>query len=101
VIVNLDRDGKNILPADCARAPSRGSLTSDRETRFSTRVESCTMLTTAPNELVGKVHHRMPVMLTSSEQWDKWLDPEIIERRPLEELFRPTDAAAMASYPVT
>jgi putative SOS response-associated peptidase YedK len=33
-------------------------------------VESCTMLTTVPNALVQSVgHHRMPVMLTSEEQY--------------------------------
>ena len=32
------------------------------------RVERYTMITTEPNELVGKVHGRMPVILTKDEE---------------------------------
>ena len=29
----------------------------------------------------------MPVLLTREEEYARWLDPEIVERGPLEELF--------------
>lgn len=62
-------------------------------------VESCTLLTTEPNELVKSVgHHRMPVLLTNEEQYAQWLNPDIVERKVLEPLFLPTDPATMEFY---
>jgi putative SOS response-associated peptidase YedK len=46
----------------------------DRET--GELVESCTIITTTPNELVAPVHDRMPVIL-SPELEQHWLDPEV------------------------
>ena len=37
-------------------------------------LETCTILTTRPNELVGKYHDRMPVILSPND-YDKWIDP--------------------------
>ncbi|MFP6639287.1 MAG: SOS response-associated peptidase [Myxococcota bacterium] len=37
-------------------------------------LESCALLTTQANEVVGAIHHRMPVLLTSRD-WELWLDP--------------------------
>jgi putative SOS response-associated peptidase YedK len=62
-------------------------------------VESCTLLTTAPNELVRSVgHSRMPVLLTNERQYALWLNPDIAERQKLESLFLPADPAAMEFY---
>src|SRR3954451_4780929 len=36
---------------------------------------SCTIITTTPNELVARVHDRMPSMLPSREAETAWLDP--------------------------
>lgn len=53
-------------------------------------IETCTLLTTEPNEEVrGVGHHRMPVILQSDEQYARWMNPEIVERGPLDELMRP------------
>jgi putative SOS response-associated peptidase YedK len=38
-------------------------------------VESCTLITTEANGVVGPVHDRMPVIL-DSESFARWLDPE-------------------------
>lgn len=62
-------------------------------------VESCTLLTTSPNDLVASVgHNRMPVLLTNEEQYAQWLNPEITERQPLENLFPPFDPKLMLHY---
>jgi putative SOS response-associated peptidase YedK len=54
-------------------------------------IDTCTLLTTEPNEAVQSVgHNRMPVVLVGEEQYARWLNPEIVDRAPLEELFRPT-----------
>jgi putative SOS response-associated peptidase YedK len=39
-------------------------------------VTTSTILTTEANSLVGHVHERMPVMLTNSEDIEKWLNTE-------------------------
>lgn len=58
---------------------------SDEET-----VESYTFLTTEPNALIADVgHHRMPVVLGDVTAMNRWLNPDIVEREPLEELFVP------------
>ena len=53
-------------------------------------IETCTLLTTEPNEEIRSVgHHRMPVVLQTEEQYALWMNPEIVERGPLEELMLP------------
>jgi putative SOS response-associated peptidase YedK len=41
------------------------------------RVASCTVVTTAANELVAPVHDRMPVVLAEPDSWEAWLDPAL------------------------
>ncbi|QEG34431.1 SOS response-associated peptidase [Bythopirellula goksoeyrii] len=54
-------------------------------------VESCTIVTTTPNAEVQAVgHHRMPVVLTEESDLATWLDSEVVEREPLEEMLRPS-----------
>jgi putative SOS response-associated peptidase YedK len=40
-------------------------------------LDSCTIVTTAPNELVRPVHHRMPAILRDPAGWEAWLDPAL------------------------
>jgi putative SOS response-associated peptidase YedK len=56
-------------------------------------VESCTIITTRPNELVAPVHDRMPVILPSELEAD-WLDPGLSKEHALS-LLGPCPAAAM------
>ena len=37
------------------------------------RITTCTIITTRPNDLVGRLHDRMPVVLPR-DAWDRWLD---------------------------
>jgi putative SOS response-associated peptidase YedK len=55
------------------------------------------LLTAEPNELVRAVgHHRMPVQLSTEEQYQLWLNLDA-GRSAVEHLFTPTDAAIMTS----
>lgn len=63
------------------------------------RIESCSILTTAANELVAKVHGRMPVVLGRAA-YALWLDPDAREE-DLHQLLRPFPAAEMVAYPVS
>jgi putative SOS response-associated peptidase YedK len=63
-------------------------------------IESCTLLTTRPNELMKPLHDRMPVILPSAA-YDLWLDPSVDDREQLEELLQPYDPEPMEAYPVS
>lgn len=63
-------------------------------------IESCTILTTAPNQLMAVIHNRMPVILPPSA-YESWLDPTLSTPESLTPLLYPFEAKAMASYPVS
>lgn len=63
-------------------------------------VESCTLLTTEPNELVRSVgHHRMPVLLSDETSYTAWLNPEQPGRDAIAHLLHPTDPTQMTLRP--
>ena len=63
-------------------------------------LETCAILTTEPNELVARVHNRMPVILPPDAH-DAWLDPAVEEPRRLSPLLRPYPTDEMTAYPVS
>ena len=63
-------------------------------------VESCSILTTAPNELLDGVHDRMPVILPQ-RHYQTWLTAPATEAQRLAELLVPFDASVMQRYPVS
>jgi putative SOS response-associated peptidase YedK len=71
----------------------------DRWTRKDARIESCSILTTAANELVARIHDRMPVVLDRAD-YDLWLDPDAREE-DLHRVLRPFPAAEMTAFPVS
>jgi putative SOS response-associated peptidase YedK len=62
--------------------------------------ETYCLLTTEPNELVAKVHTRMPVILTS-ETMPRWIGDKPLSAESLAALVRPLDPALMESRPVS
>jgi putative SOS response-associated peptidase YedK len=67
-----------------------------------TPVETCTILTTTPNELLAGVHNRMPVILPR-DVYHTWLDPGIQDETVAVEMLRPFRAnpyAAISGEPV-
>jgi putative SOS response-associated peptidase YedK len=62
-------------------------------------LESCTIVTTSPNELAAPIHDRMPVILPR-ERHAEWLDPAA-EPSSLAALLEPFPAAEMEAYPVS
>ena len=63
-------------------------------------IQSCTILTTTSNEVVDRIHDRMPVILSPTD-YDSWLDPNIQEPTVLQTLLRPYPADEMTAYPVS
>ncbi|MCY3708894.1 MAG: SOS response-associated peptidase [Caldilineaceae bacterium] len=68
--------------------------------RDGSAVESCTLLTTAANEFMEPLHHRMPVILDRRD-YDEWLDPGVQTAGPLLHLMRPFDGAPMRAVAVS
>ncbi|MEL6285494.1 MAG: SOS response-associated peptidase, partial [Pseudomonadota bacterium] len=59
-------------------------------------IESFTILTTTPNDVMAGLHTRMPVILDPS-QYARWLDPG---SGPVEDLFEPCPAEDMHAWPI-
>ena len=61
-------------------------------------LESCTLLTTTPNQFMSGLHNRMPVILDAAD-YEQWLH----EERPdqLRHLLRPCPAEWLTAYPVS
>jgi putative SOS response-associated peptidase YedK len=63
-------------------------------------LESCTIITTAPNELVRPFHDRMPVILPRAA-WEEWLDPEINDAEKVTPLLQPYPPEEMEALQVS
>lgn len=62
-------------------------------------IDSCTILTTEPNELMAPIHNRMPVIIEPAD-YDMWLDPGDRPEDGLH-LLRPYPTTKLAAYPVS
>jgi putative SOS response-associated peptidase YedK len=62
-------------------------------------LETFTILTTDPNELMEPVHNRMPVILEPRD-YKRWLEPADAARPPVD-LLRPYPAEKMVAWPVS
>lgn len=63
------------------------------------QVETCTILTTTPNELLSSIHDRMPVIIPP-ERWDTWLDPDNTDVDALSGLLVAAPEDLLALWPV-
>jgi putative SOS response-associated peptidase YedK len=63
-------------------------------------VDTCTIITTIPNELMAKLHHRMPVILPPA-LFDEWLEPAPLAPNRLPDILVPHSAEGMQAYPVS
>jgi len=64
------------------------------------KLQTCTIMTTAANELIQPLHNRMPAIL-ATEHYASWLDPNYYQPQVLQAMLYPYDASAMKSYPVS
>ena len=63
-------------------------------------LETCTIITTEPNELMTPIHNRMPVILAPAS-YDQWLDPYFQEVDSLKTILRPYPSEELTAYPVS
>jgi putative SOS response-associated peptidase YedK len=57
-------------------------------------VNTCTIITTEPNDLIRPIHNRMPVILPKEKE-DLWLDPAVFNQRELSPILQPYPSAEM------
>ncbi|MEY2426020.1 MAG: hypothetical protein QOI61_1592 [Actinomycetota bacterium] len=62
------------------------------------QLRTVTLITSEPNELVGKIHDRMVVCLPE-EAWDAWLDPAV-GKDEAAKLLVPIPSSKLRAYPV-
>ncbi|MBK8900866.1 MAG: SOS response-associated peptidase [Anaerolineaceae bacterium] len=96
-------DGKQpmfIRPSDGAERPfALAGLWEVWRDPDGSELQSCTIVTTTPNELMAAIHNRMPVIV-EPEDYDLWLNPEPDPEQGLH-LLRPYPAEKMVAYPVS
>jgi putative SOS response-associated peptidase YedK len=63
-------------------------------------VETCTIITTEPNDLMTPIHNRMPVILAPTS-YDQWLDPTLQNIETLNRLLRPYPSEELTAFPVS
>jgi putative SOS response-associated peptidase YedK len=86
-----------------SRAESRsGSLAYGTygASRMGKRVESFTIITTEPNELLRPIHNRMPVILGQEDE-EQWLDASRISFAKAKSLLKPYPEELMDAHDVS
>jgi len=76
-----------------------GLWSSWRDPETAARLYTCSIVTIDPNELVARLHDRMPVVLERAD-WDAWLG-ETTPLTELRSLMRPAAASTMDAYAVS
>jgi putative SOS response-associated peptidase YedK len=61
---------------------------------------TCTVITTDAEDDLGRIHDRMPLMLTP-DKYDAWLDPDNHDREGLLGLLEPATPGLLEAYPVS
>ena len=63
-------------------------------------IVSCTIIVGEPNDLIARIHDRMPCILDPKD-YDMWMDPDLTDSQQLLSVLRPYSAERMAAYPVS
>jgi len=69
----------------------------ERWSKDGEEIESCTIITCEPNEMMNPIHNRMPVIL-DREDYDQWL---LGDSKEVGELLKPFPSDRMLAYPVS
>jgi putative SOS response-associated peptidase YedK len=67
--------------------------------RWGDELETCAIITTAPNAVMKPIHDRMPAILSGAAV-DEWLDPASAPER-LSAMLGPSDPSGMRAFPVS
>lgn len=64
------------------------------------QVQSCTIITTEPNELMATIHNRMPAILRPGA-YEDWLNPQLRDEHVLTHYLQPYPTELMKARPVS
>ena len=100
----LDEKGKEKQPCAIAMAGDgqmvmAGLWAAWKDPKSVAEIQSCTILTCGPNEVMGKLHNRMPVILAEAD-WPKWLGEEAASDDELLAMLRPCSDEVLKIWPV-
>ncbi len=65
-----------------------------------TKLSTCTIITTTPNDALASIHHRMPVIL-DEDGWHDWLGGDNADIGALQDMLVPFDPSRTTAYPVS
>ncbi len=83
------------------RAPfAMAAIWEDWLTADGSELDSCAIITTAANDTLAPIHHRMPVILDPKE-WDRWLDAVETPAKEATKLLQPAPNDLMDAVPVS
>jgi putative SOS response-associated peptidase YedK len=89
-----------IEPADTPMFAFAGLWERWRDPATKEIVRSCTIVTTAPNELMAPIHDRMPVILDEKD-WAQWLGEADVVQDELAAMLKPFPAERMRAYKIS
>src|ERR1700688_3629053 len=100
----LDPKGKEKQPyaiamADNGQMVMAGLWATWKDPRSGNEIQSCTILTTDSNGVMGELHNRMPVIL-AEEDWARWLGEEPATEEELLPLLKPCPDDTLKIWPV-
>jgi putative SOS response-associated peptidase YedK len=70
-----------------------------KDPKSGSEIQSCTILTTASNKVMGDLHNRMPVVLAESD-WARWLGEEPVTDDELLAMLKPCPDADLKIWAV-
>jgi putative SOS response-associated peptidase YedK len=59
-------------------------------------IESCTILTTSANSLVGEIMHDRMLVIVPADKYDLWLDPDVNDFEAIPDILKAFEANRMA-----
>lgn len=96
---NGDKQPYYIHPAE-GQVLALAGLWEHWQSEDGSEIESCTILTTRPNERIGRYHNRMPVILPR-EDFPVWLQSDGTHTEELQHLLRPAADQLLEAYPIS
>jgi putative SOS response-associated peptidase YedK len=70
-----------------------------KDPKSGNEIQSCTILTTDSNGVMGELHNRMPVILAEKD-WARWLGEEPATNEELLAMLKPCPDADLKIWPV-
>jgi putative SOS response-associated peptidase YedK len=98
------RDNKRKIPVRIRLSGEKlmgfAGIYEDRKNEDGTKTRTCAIITVPANELMERIHDRMPAILTPAQE-RIWLDPTIDSEQALAECLRPYPSEDLEAYIVS